>query len=68
VFCDVDCDITSWPCTASLRGTARPITTNALMSSELIECISMHAMRDRDISDILTHDDHFRQEGFRILL
>lgn len=34
----------------------------------LTDCISMHAMRERGITDILTHDDHFRQEGFTVLL
>jgi len=34
----------------------------------LTDCISMHTMRERRISDILTHDDHFRQEGFTVLL
>lgn len=34
----------------------------------LTDCISMHAMRERGISDILTHDEHFRQEGFTVLL
>jgi predicted nucleic acid-binding protein len=34
----------------------------------LTDCISMHAMRERAIIDILTHDDHFRQEGFTVLL
>lgn len=34
----------------------------------LTDCISMHAMRERGISDILTHDNHFRQEGFTVLL
>jgi len=34
----------------------------------LTDCISMQAMRERQISDILTHDDHFRQEGFKVLL
>ena len=34
----------------------------------LTDCISMHAMRERGVSDILTHDEHFRQEGFRMLL
>jgi len=34
----------------------------------LTDCISMHAMRERGFSDILTHDDHFRQEGFTALL
>ena len=34
----------------------------------LTDCISMYAMRERGVSDILTHDDHFRQEGFTVLL
>jgi predicted nucleic acid-binding protein len=34
----------------------------------LTDCISMQAMRERGVSDILTHDEHFRQEGFTLLL
>jgi predicted nucleic acid-binding protein len=34
----------------------------------LTDCISMHAMHERGVSEILTHDDHFRQEGFTVLL
>jgi len=34
----------------------------------LTDCISMEAMRQEGISDILTHDAHFTQEGFTILL
>ena len=34
----------------------------------LTDCISMQAMRERGISEILTHDDHFRQEGFTVLI
>jgi predicted nucleic acid-binding protein len=34
----------------------------------LTDCISMNAMREREISDVLTHDEHFRQEGFTVLL
>lgn len=34
----------------------------------LTDCISMNLMRERDISEILTHDHHFTQEGFTILL
>jgi len=32
------------------------------------DCISMEAMRQEGITEILTHDDHFKQEGFIILL
>lgn len=34
----------------------------------LTDCISMATMRERQIRDVLTHDDHFRQEGFNVLL
>jgi len=34
----------------------------------LTDCISMNICKIHGISDVLTHDDHFRQEGFNILL
>jgi uncharacterized protein len=34
----------------------------------LTDCIAMEAMRQESITDILTHDAHFTQEGFTILL
>lgn len=34
----------------------------------LTDCISMNAMREHDINEILTHDRHFKQEGFQTLL
>jgi predicted nucleic acid-binding protein len=34
----------------------------------LTDCISMNTMRQERISDILTHDSHFTQEGFITLL
>jgi|SRR5690349_11502052 len=34
----------------------------------LTDCISMNVMKKRDITDVLSHDNHFTQEGFRILL
>ncbi len=34
----------------------------------LTDCISMVVMRKRGIADVLTHDSHFRQEGFNLLL
>ncbi|MGB7207887.1 MAG: hypothetical protein WBD27_04435 [Pyrinomonadaceae bacterium] len=33
----------------------------------LTDCISMNACRERGITEILTHDVHFEQEGFRVL-
>jgi uncharacterized protein len=34
----------------------------------LIDCISMETMRQEGITEVLTHDGHFTQEGFTILL
>jgi uncharacterized protein len=34
----------------------------------LADCISMLAMRQEGISEVLTNDDHFTQEGFTNLL
>jgi uncharacterized protein len=34
----------------------------------LTDCISMAAMRQEGITEVLTHDDHFTQEGFIRLL
>jgi predicted nucleic acid-binding protein len=33
----------------------------------LTDCISMITMRERNISEVLTHDRHFGQEGFTLL-
>jgi len=32
------------------------------------DCISMEAMRQEAMTEILSHDHHFRQEGFALLL
>lgn len=34
----------------------------------LTDCVSMNVCRALHISEILTHDHHFEQEGFKILL
>jgi predicted nucleic acid-binding protein len=34
----------------------------------LTDCISMSVMRREGISEVLTNDDHFTQEGFLTLL
>lgn len=36
-------------------------------SYSLTDCISMNTMRDRNMTEVLTHDQHFAQEGFTIL-
>ena len=37
-------------------------------SYSLTDCISMVTMRNQAITDVLTHDEHFTQEGFAVLL
>ncbi|MCY7377653.1 MAG: PIN domain-containing protein [Pyrinomonadaceae bacterium] len=34
----------------------------------LTDCVSMLTMRNLDLQEILTHDNHFEQEGFTVLL
>jgi predicted nucleic acid-binding protein len=34
----------------------------------LTDCISMQTMRDHGLTEALTHDHNFEQEGFTILL
>ena len=34
----------------------------------LVDCTSMETMRQEGITEVLTHDAHFTQEGFTILL
>lgn len=34
----------------------------------LTECISMQVMRGQGLTDVLTNDHHFTQEGFRVLI
>jgi predicted nucleic acid-binding protein len=41
--------------------------TRSDKSYSLTDCISMVAMRERSITDVLTHDRHFAQEGFTVL-
>lgn len=36
--------------------------------SSLTDCISMNVCRELGITEILTHDRHFEQEGFKALL
>jgi len=34
----------------------------------LVDCISMHTMRQMCLTEVLTNDHHFTQEGFTILI
>jgi len=37
-------------------------------SYSMVDCMSMHVMRKHDLQRVLTHDQHFEQEGFNTLL
>jgi uncharacterized protein len=37
-------------------------------SYSLTDCISMVAMREAGLTDVLTNDHHFEQEGFQVLI
>jgi len=37
-------------------------------SYSMTDCMSMNTMRELRIADVLTHDRHFTQEGFNVLL
>lgn len=34
----------------------------------MVDCISMHAMLKESVSEVLTNDKHFEQEGFQVLI
>ncbi len=44
------------------------LPTDAAKEYSFIDCISMAAMKERKIFQILTNDHHFAQEGFEILM
>ena len=42
--------------------------SRADMAYSLVDCISMNTMRHMGITEVLTNDHHFTQEGFTILI
>lgn len=34
----------------------------------MVDCVSMQVMRNQNLTEVLTHDKHFVQEGFMLLL
>ena len=34
----------------------------------LTDCVSMNVMKSEDVSQVLSNDHHFEQEGFQILI
>jgi predicted nucleic acid-binding protein len=64
----------------NMHVTVRPQTHQSFMTGldlyasradkaySLVDCISMHAMRQMRLTEVLTNDHHFTQEGFTILI
>ncbi len=62
-------DVTISPQTSASFQRGMELYANRLDKEySLVDCISMNTMRDEDITEILTNDHHFTQEGFRILI
>ncbi len=51
----------------SLLGGLELFTARPDKHYSLVDCISMQTMRREGISEALTNDRHFEQEGFRAL-
>lgn len=64
---DVDFEIVSYTETTLLEG-LELYESRLDKGYSLTDCISMNVCRKLGIKEILTHDDHFEQEGFEILL
>lgn len=64
---DVDFDVVSYGETTLLNG-LELYESRLDKGYSLTDCISMNVCRELGIKEILTHDRHFEQEGFRILL
>ena len=65
---------------ANVHVTVRPQTHESFMTGldvyasradkaySLVDCIAMHTMRQMGLTEVLTNDHHFTQEGFTILI
>jgi predicted nucleic acid-binding protein len=67
VLSDVQVEVVSETRQAILDGLAL-YESRSDKSYSLTDCIAMNLMRNRGVTDVLTHDTHFTQEGFHILL
>ena len=66
---ETDPNVTIVPITTQLYSRAFELFKTRLDKEwGLVDCISFTVMRDRNISDALTADEHFSQAGFRRLL
>ena len=64
---DVEFDVVAHTETTLLNG-LELYETRLDKGYSLTDCISMNVCREMGINEILTHDRHFKQEGFSILL
>ncbi|MBX3267195.1 MAG: type II toxin-antitoxin system VapC family toxin [Acidobacteria bacterium] len=64
---DVEFDVVAYTETTLLNG-LELYETRLDKGYSLTDCISMNVCREMGIQEILTHDRHFEQEGFSILL
>jgi len=64
---DVEFDVVAYTETTLLNG-LELYETRLDKGYSLTDCISMNVCREMGIQEILTHDRHFEQEGFTILL
>lgn len=64
---DVDFDVVSYGKPNLLNG-LELYESHLNKGCNLTNCISMNVCRELGIKEILTHDRHFEQEGFKILL
>lgn len=64
---DMDFEVVSYTETTLLEG-LELYESRLDKGYSLTDCISMNVCRELGIKEILTHDRHFEEEGFRILL
>ena len=67
VLQDIEFDVVSYRETTLLDG-LELYESRLDKGYSLTDCISMNVCRELGIKEILTHDRHFEQEGFEILL
>ena len=49
------------------KAAAEGLSLEAWLGYSLVDCISMQTMRQQGLTEALTNDRHFEQEGFRAL-
>ncbi len=64
---DADFEVVSYTETTLLEG-LELYESRLDKGYSLTDCISMNVCRELELTEILTHDHHFEQEGFTVLL